>query len=330
MKKLIMNFVNQLKHALKITEDAELTESDSEIRNVVIHGMGSSGIAGNIAAGAIALEVKIPITVNKDFSLPNYVNKHTLVIITSYSGDTEETVTALEEAIVKHAKIVCITSGGKIREIATQRKIDLVLIPKDLPPRGALGYLLVQILHVLNFNYLIFTVFKKHLLATINLITAEENNIVRDARETAQLLIGKWPVIYTSSGMESVALRFHQQLNENAKMLCSHNVFPELNHNELQGWKKKNGNIFVVIFRNETDDMRTSQNIDISGEIISHYGAGIKEVYSRGNSLLEQMLYHIHWGDWVSYFLAEMRGIDTMDTREIIYFKSAPARVEQH
>ena len=327
MKKLISEFTKQLKHALEIADLSEFTDFKKEIKNVVISGMGGSGIGGNIVAEAIASEVKIPIIVNKDYSLPNYVNKNTLVIISSYSGDTEETIKALEEAIAKESKIVCITSGGRIADIAGRKNIDLVLVPKGLPPRAALAYSLVQLLYILNFYYIISSTFKKNLNAAIKLIDVEEKNITRDAKETANLLSGKLPIIYSIAGMESVAIRFRQQLNENSKILCWHNVFPELNHNELQGWKEKNSNIAVILFRNDNEYPRTAKRIDISTEIISHYDAATKEVYSKGTSLLERMLYLIHWGDWVSYFIAEMKGIDTMDIRVITYLKNELAKI---
>jgi glucose/mannose-6-phosphate isomerase len=330
MKKLISEFTKQIKHALEIAGLAKLTDFKTEMRNVVICGMGGSGIGGGIVAEAVASEIKIPLIISKDYFLPNYVSKNTLVIVSSYSGDTEETLKALDEAIVKDAKIVCITSGGKMADVATRKNIDLILIPKGMPPRAAIGYSLVQMLHILNFNYIISTDFKKNLLAAISLIDTEEKNIIRDAKETANKLSGKFPIIYSTAGIESVAIRFRQQLNENAKLLCSHNVFPELNHNELQGWKQKNNNIAVLIFRNGTDYQRTAKRIDISSDIISNYDAVIKEVYSKGNSLLEQILYLVHWGDWVSYFLAEMKGIDTMDIRVITYLKSELAKVEEY
>lgn len=330
MKKLISDFTKQLKHAIEIAEYTQLKEFKNEIRTVVISGMGGSAIGGNMAAEAIVSEIKIPIIVNKDYLLPNYVDKSALVIISSYSGDSEETIKALDNAIARGAKIVCVTSGGRIGDIAALKDIDLILIPKDMPPRAALAYSLVQLLYILNFYSIISSSFKKSLIVAIKLIDAEEKNITRDAKETAHFLSGKLPIIYSIAGMESVAIRFRQQLNENSKLLCWHNVFPELNHNELQGWKEKNSKLAVIIFRNDNDYPRTAKRIDISREIISHYDAAIKEVYSKGNSLFERMLYLTHWGDWVSYFLAEMKGIDTMDIRVITYLKSELAKVEEY
>lgn len=329
MKKLISNFTNQLKHALEITQYTELSLFKKEIKNVVICGMGGSGIGGNIVSEAIASKVTIPIIVNKDYSLPNFTGKHSLVIISSYSGDTEETVKAFEEAIERDSKIVCISTGGKIAEIAKQKKIDLIIIPKGMPPRAAIAYSVVQLLHILNFHAIISYSFKNNLLAAIELLDAEENNIIRDAKETAKLISDKLPIIYGVAGMESVALRFRNQLNENAKMLCWHNVFPELNHNELQGWTENERDIAVIVLRNDNDTFRTAKRIDITNEIISHHDVTLKEVYSKGNTPLERILYLIHWGDWVSYYIAEIKEIDPMDIQTITYLKKELAKVEE-
>ena len=329
MKKLISNFTEQLKHALEITNYTELTPFKKEIKNIVLSGMGGSGIGANIVSEAVADKVTIPIIINKDYTLPNFVGKHSLVIISSYSGNTEETVKALEEAIKCESKIVCITSGGKIAKMAADKEIDTIIIPKGMPPRSAIGYSVVQLLHVLNFYSIISFSIKNNLLAAIELIDAEENNLIKDAKETADLISDKLPIIYGISGMESVAIRFRQQLNENAKMLCWHNVFPKLNHNELQAWREKDSSLAVIVFRNDNDSVRISKRIDISSDIISHYDAAYKEVYSKGNTPLERILYLVHWGDWVSYFASELKEVDPMDITAITYLKSELAKVEE-
>ncbi|MDB5226491.1 MAG: Bifunctional phosphoglucose/phosphomannose isomerase [Bacteroidota bacterium] len=322
MKELIADFTKQLKQALDIAKQSTLRNSTDEITNAVISGMGGSGIGGNITIEAVAAELRIPIVVNKDYVLPNYVNKHSLVIISSYSGDTEETVQSLEEALEKGAKIVCITSGGKIAETANKKNIDLILVPPGMPPRAALAYSVTQLLHILNFFFIIPGTFRKDIEAAIKLIDAEQKDIMKNAKETADVISDKLPVLYSTAKMESVALRFRQQLNENSKLLGWYNVFPEMNHNELEGWKNKNKDIAVIIFRNENDPARTAKRIDVSKEIIKKYTPHIIETYSKGNSVLEKMFYLIHWGDWVSYFVAEKNGTDMMDIRAINYLKS--------
>ncbi len=326
MKELIAEFTGQLREALDITTGISLSEANNEIKNVVISGMGGSGMAGNIALESIAQEIRIPVVINKDYTLPFYVNRHSLVIIVSYSGDTEETIKAMEEAMERDAKIVCISTGGKISEKAQRKSIDLIEIPDGMPPRAAIAYTLVQLLYVLNFFYIISCAYKKEILAAIKLLDEEEKNIRMDAKATAKSLIGKTPLLYSTARMESVALRIRQQLNENTKILAWHNVFPELDHNELEGWKKEQPAISVIIFRNKDDHPLLAQRIDISKEIIQEYTSTPKEVYSKGNSVLEKMLYFIHWGDWLSFFLAEFDETDMMYTQSINYLKSELAK----
>ena len=330
MKKLISEFTTQLNHSLEISERAKLTPISENITYVVISGMGGSGIGGDIVSEAISQEIKIPIIVNKDYILPNYVEDKTLVIISSYSGDTEETVNAMKQAISIGANIVCITSGGKVEELAIKNHLDVILIPKDIPPRAALAYSLVQLLYTLNFHSIISDKYKVEILNSIISLNKEEQNILTDAKETANLLLNKLPIVYSVSAIKAVSTRFCQQLKENSKTLCWHNEFPELNHNELQGWEQKGNNFSVIIFRNDTDYLRTSKRIDISAGIIGDLNTPIKEVYSKGNSLLEKMLYLIHWGDWVSYFLAELKEVDTMDIRVISYLKWELSKVKEY
>ena len=283
-----------------------------------------------MAAEVAAPEASIPVIINKDYFLPHFVSHSTLVIISSYSGDTEETIKALEDALSKGAHIICVTSGGKIKELAQKKNLDIILIPTGMPPRAAVGFSLVQLLYIFSFYGIISKLYKKDLVKAIALLDLEEKRIVRDAKETALELEGKNIIIYTTAGMESVALRFRQQVNENSKALCWNHVFPELNNNELQGWREKNDRLAVVLFRNSTDYSRTSKRVDISKDIISNYDATIKEVYSKGSSILERILYLVHWGDWVSYYLAERKGIDTMDIKVINYLKSELAKVEEY
>ena len=327
MKNLISNFTDQLQAAIRITEKHSLTLPQQEIRNVVICGMGGSGIAGNIAAEIAAQASPVPVVVVKDYFLPGFVNENTLAIISSYSGNTEETVNALGEAIKKQAHIVCITSGGRIRAIAEKSDLDIFLIPPGMPPRAALGYSLTQLLCILEFHHIIPGSFKKQLEGAIHLLRQEEANIIRSAKETAAVLKDRIPVIYGVAGMESVALRFRQQVNENSKALCWHHVFPELNHNEIQGWRVENEQLALVLLRNGNDYERTARRIDITADILGHYNMPIIEIYSRGNTPLERILYFIHWGDWVSFFIAELQGLDTMDIRVIRYLKAELAKL---
>lgn len=325
MKALIGNFSNQLRDALRMGEKADLSRTkhlETPLYNVVIVGMGGSGIGATIVSELVSHESKIPMLASKNYFLPSYVGRHSLVIISSYSGNTEETIRATEHALKKKAKIVCIASGGKLIEIAKRKNLDHIIIPGGMSPRASVGYSLVLIFFILHYFGLISGKFKKDFKATIALLDKEEKNIQKEAKKVAKILFKKFPILYSPVGHEGVALRLRQQLNENSKMLALHHVIPEMNHNELAGWTKKHPNLAVVIFRNKNDYARVKKRIDITKKIISKSAKDIVEIYSKGNSLIEKTMYHIHLGDYVSAYLADMKKIDSHEVRVIEYLKS--------
>ncbi len=327
MKELIQNFSKQLTEALAIGEKALLHNSVSEIRNVLITGLGGSGIGGTIIAEVVSAQCMVSITVNKDYFLPAFVNEHTLVIVSSYSGNTEETTQAMEGAMQRKAKIVCITSGGKVEATAKQHGIDCIIIPGGNPPRACLGYSLTQLFYVLNFFKLINADFKTQLRSAIDLIVKEEAFIKAEAEQVAEFLNEKIPVIYAVDGFNGVATRFRQQINENSKMLCWHHVVPEMNHNELVGWAGGWGDLAVVILRNKNDYSRSQTRIEISKEVFLKHTSHVREIWSRGNSKLEQSIFLIHLTDWASFYLSEMNHVDVMEINVINHLKGELSKI---
>lgn len=327
MKTLVANFSKQLTEAITIGENASLSPTKSPISNVLICGLGGSGIGGSILSELVVGKANVPINVTKGYFIPAYVNENTLVIISSYSGNTEETLNCMELAIAKNAKIVGITSGGKVQEIANQKKLDCILVPGGMPPRACLGYSLTQLFFVLHFHKIIDATYKTEFQAAIHLIDAEEKNIQAEAKKLAEKINGKTPVLYATTYNEGMLIRFRQQLNENAKMLCWHQIIPEMNHNELVGWREKNENLAVLIFRDTDEYERNNFRIGINKETILKYTSNITEVYSKGGSPIEKAIYWIHLGDWVSVMLAEMRGYDANEIAVINQLKSALSKI---
>lgn len=323
MKSLVENFGKQLKEAMEIGEKATLNHSAKPVLNVLVNGMGGSGIGGTIISELVSPNSKIPISVNKGYSLPGYVNENSLIIISSYSGNTEETIEALNSAIEKKAKIVCIASGGKIIAIAKENKIDYIEIPTGMPPRAAVGYSMVQLLFILYRFGIIDESFKKELEQGISLISKEEENIKAEAREISEKLLGKLPVIYAPAGSEGVAVRLRQELNENSKALGWHHVLSEMNHNELLAWSEKNDKLAVIFFRNDSDYSRIAKRIDLTKDIIKKYTDTMIEIHSKGNSPLERTIYSIHLGDWISVYLALAKKIDADEMAVIEDFKAS-------
>lgn len=326
MKTLIENFSNQLREAIKIGENAAIRNPQSTIRNVLITGLGGSGIGGTIVSEVVAGECPVPITVNKDYFIPAFVNENSLVIVSSYSGNTEETMQAMQSALKAKAKIVCVTSGGKIAEMAKQNDSDLILIPGGSPPRAALAYSLTQLFFILKKLQLVKTDFGKQLSIAAELIDAEEKKMREEAMTIAEFLDAKIPVLYAVDGYNGVATRFRQQINENSKMLAWHHVLPEMNHNELVGWAGGRDDLAIVILRNKTDYERTQTRIEFSKKVFAKHTPHIKEIWSKGNSMLEQSIYLIHLTDWASLFLAEKKGIDATEVKIIDSLKGELAK----
>lgn len=322
MDKLVAGFADQLKEAIAIGRNVQVRTQAAEIRNIVVTGLGGSGIGGNLVSEIVGKELKVPFQVNKEYSLPSYVNENTLVICSSYSGNTEETLAAFGDAIKANSLIICITSGGKLLELAKQYNLDHVVIPGGNPPRSCLGYSSVQQLYVLNQLGLISKQFEQELQDTIDLLEREAEHIRTLGKAIAGQLQNRIPVLYTVTQMESVAVRFRQQINENSKMLCWHHVVPEMNHNELVGWRNKIGNWAPVFLRSREDFERNQQRIEINKAVVSKYSENVIEIFAKGESHMERAFYLIHLGDWVSVYLAELNGVDAVEVKVIDHLKN--------
>lgn len=327
MKQLVASFPAQLQEALIIGQSYRFHTAKQPFTQVVLTGLGGSGIGGSIVQDYVSGSMKIPFLVNKDYALPAFVGKESLVIVSSYSGNTEETLSALKQALKKQATVVCITSGGKVAEICRKKKLDCILLPAGMPPRSCLGYSLTQVLFVLAHFGLIKNDFQKELTASVKLLQKEVKAIQQQARTLARKLQGKTPILYAASGFEGVAIRFRQQINENAKMLAWHHVIPEMNHNELVGWKDKDNTRAVVLLRNEQDYVRSQLRMEINKKIFKKYTPHIIELWSKGGSYLERAFYMIHLTDWASVYLAALRGVDDTEVKVIDFLKSELAKV---
>ena len=326
MKTLIENFSKQLTEALSIGNNADLKPAKNTITNVLITGLGGSGIGGSIVSEVVQDHCTIPVSVNKNYHIPAFVNENTLVIVSSYSGNTEETLYALDLAIEKGAEVAIITSGGKASDIADAKGLNKIVVPGGNPPRSMFAYSFVQQFFLLNHYGLIQDTFQDDLISAVELIDEEETNIISDSLVLADNLEGQIPIIYSVDGYEGVAIRWRQQLNENSKMLCWHQVVPEMNHNELVGWKGGSDQFSVIFLRNDSDFDRNQKRVEINQGIIREYTPYIYEVWSKGASKIEKALYLIHFGDWVSLHLSEINKVDIMEIDAINHLKSELAK----
>ncbi|MEQ8907772.1 MAG: bifunctional phosphoglucose/phosphomannose isomerase [Vicingaceae bacterium] len=328
MQDLIRDFSNHLTEAISIGEKTNFTKTDTSIQNVLICGLGGSGIGGTIISQMLASECKVPINVNKDYHIPAFVNESTLVICCSYSGNTEETLSMYQQAKEKGAEISIITSGGKFAELAASNGHNILQIPGGHPPRAAFGLAFPQLLFTFEKYDLIGGEKLSQLKGAIELIDQKEKSIQSEAKKLSEKLHKKMPIIYSESSLEGVGVRFRQQINENSKMLCWHHVIPEMNHNELVGWRTKNDDLAVVIFRTEADYYRNKERIEYSKKIFGEYTTNINEVNAVGENAIERAIYLIHLGDWVSYFLGELKGVDTVEVDVITGLKNMLAGLD--
>lgn len=322
MNDYIKQFSQQLREAVKIGNEAKLNPSKNPITNVLICGIGGSGIGGQIVAKLTQLEANVPVATCNEYFLPAYVNQNTLVVASSYSGNTEEVLSLLDQAIKKGAEIACITSGGKVFELAEKNYFNIIKIPGGNPPRACLGYSFTQLLVYMAHYGIIKTSAIPDIESAIVLIDKEEEDILALATTTAKQLSGKIPIVYSSAVYDAVAVRFKQQLNENSKMLCWNNKFPELNHNEIVGWTKENQDLAVVFINDEDDFYRTKARRNFTEKLVQKYTNTICNVDVKGTNDIEKIIYLIHLTDWISVKIADLNGTDSIEIRVIDALKA--------
>jgi glucose/mannose-6-phosphate isomerase len=332
MKKQIEGFTLQLASALKIGQSVDLVRPGSDIRNILITGMGGSGIGANLVESLTFGRVPIPITVSKGYNIPQFVSPHTLFIACSFSGNTEETLAAINKAMLKRAHIICITSGGKMLELAKEYNLFWIQIPSgSKSPRTNLGYLMVSLMYALYHTNLIGAAFIKETENAIEYLDRGEKAIQSEAELIAKKLRGKLPIIYCDERLKAMATRFQNQINENAKQLAHINTFPEMNHNELMGWQFPEPVLQqaqVVYLYSDHDHERVEKRMEICRPVFEKRSNPIIDIVAEGASLLEQYYYLIHLTDWISYFLAKENGVDPDSAETIDFLKEELAKLK--
>jgi glucose/mannose-6-phosphate isomerase len=322
MLDLITKFPEQINEALAIGQKASLKKKKGAIQNIVVSGLGGSGIGGNLVSELVADELKVPMIANKSYDVPGFVNDKTLFILSSYSGNTEETVTVAKQVLKKGLSPYCVTSGGELLKIATKHKLSAIEIPAGFPPRACLGYSSIQLLFILHHNGLISNKFVNALKKTSAFLKAEQEDIKKQAQKLAKQLKDKQVIIYAEDKIESTALRLKQQLNENSKMYCWYHVIPEMNHNELVGWRESNDNWAVLWLRHDSEHKRNSFRATLNIELKKKFTECIYQIHAKGKTKFERHFYLVHFGDWLSYYLALERGYDPSEIDVLNELKS--------
>jgi len=327
MLQLITDFPNHLLHAAAICSKAQLKSHTNQINNVLITGLGGSGIGGSIVADYAAKHSQVPILVNKDYHIPAFVNKNTLVIACSYSGNTEETLMAMAESLEAGAQVAIVTSGGMILERAKQAGLNAIVVPGGNPPRSMLGYSLVALMHYMRFYNILQTQPVEDWQTLANYLLHDQATMQEQSKQLAEKIAHKTVAVYAASGMAGIATRWRQQLNENAKVVGWDAAVPEMNHNELVGWAGGNNNHAAIFLRSNHDYSRNQTRMDISKEIILRKTDLVFDIWAKQNTSWAEALYLIHWGDWLSYYLHEIHQVDIMDIVVIDYLKNELSKI---
>ncbi len=322
MFQLIENFPNHLTEALQICQNTALKPASGKIDNVLITGLGGSGIGGTIVADLIAKQSKVPFLVNKDYQIPAFVGPNTLVFACSYSGNTEETLMAMAASLDAGAQVAVITSGGIAHQRAVELGLNKIVVPGGNPPRSMLGYSLVALLFYVEHYKLAQINLAEQIPVIARMLLAEQDAMKLHAQHLAPKLQDKTLAVYAAEGMGGVATRWRQQLNENSKMPGWDAVVPEMNHNELVGWAGGNSTHAALFLCSNHDYNRNAKRIEISKELILRHTPHVYEVWAKHGTPLAEALYLICWGDWLSYFLSELNQVDIMDIKAIDHLKN--------
>ncbi len=318
MLQLLTAFPGQFQQAREIGERHNFKVNRDEVKNIVFAGMGGSAIGGDLIISCLGSQLKVPALVNRNYFLPQFVNGSSLVIISSYSGNTEESLSCYADARKKDAQIVTISSGGKLAQQASQNGIPIIEIPGGMPPRTALGYLTVPLLIFLTRAGLA-TIESEAFDETEKLLTQKADLYAPETKDNKALnladqLKNKIPILYSTADLlYPVGMRWKGQFSENAKVLAFCNFFPELNHNEIVGWERLPGMLanFQIIYLKDRDDYdRNRTRMKITQEILEKVTSPIIELDTEGNSRLARLFSLICLGDWVSFYLAAINGID--------------------
>ncbi len=324
MKEAISSFPFQIEEAIRNYKKIKFNNQYDAISNVLVLGMGGSAIGADLTKVLVQNSCIVPIVVNRSYTIPNWVGPNTLVVASSYSGNTEETLEAFSQCKKRTSKIIIISTGGELVLQSNKKNYDKIILPKGYQPRAALGY---------SFTYLIILLEKIKLIPKI--ILEEINNSVRSIKNLGldlskapssiinivQKIHSTCPIIYGSEELTSVvALRFKGQLAENGKILSFNSNFPEHNHNEIEGWTLNKSIIkkFSLIWiKDIEEDIRIKNRMHISSNIIKRLPKYELTIQKSGATIVERLLKLIHFVDWISYYVALYNKIDPTPVKRI-------------
>jgi len=328
MLERIKDLPKQVREAWSIARAAQLPPAHGDVRNITVAGMGGSAIGGDLAAALLADELKVPMSVHRDYGLPAYVGRDSLVIASSYSGNTEETLSSFKEAQRRGARVLVLTTGGRIAELARAAKYPVITFAYAAQPRAALGYSLGLVL-----GSLVRLGFVRDLSTDIDAALADlamleervhEGARTNDAKKLAVELYGRIVFAYGAGVLGVMARRVKGQWNENAKNWSAFDVMSELNHNAVVGFPHPDvarDALIVLLLRSDRDNPRHKLRFDVTRELLDRASIAHKTVQFTGSSMLSEVLQLTLFTDYVSFYVALLNGADPTPVKSIDYLK---------
>ena len=327
----IAELPQQCRDAWLAAQELDVPGDHGDIEQVVVLGMGGSAIGGALLKGLVEDDCTVPISVVRGYELPAFVEgADTLVVASSYSGNTEETLSSFRKALERGAKATAITTGGKLGDLAAEHDLPIVTFEYDAQPRAALGFSFTLLLGLFTHLGLVrdFSDDVEEAAAVMEAwqeeialaVPTEEN----EAKQLARSLAGRLPVVYGAGFLTAAANRWKTQFNENAKHWAFFEQLPELNHNAVVGFglpEVVRENAVVLMLRSNHDHPRVQVRWDVTEELLEREGVDVETVEGRGESALAQMLSVIHFGDYVSYYLTMLNGVDPTPVETIAFLK---------
>jgi len=321
----LMKTQDYCRDAVKRAKQVKVPEKVTP-KNIVIAGMGGSAMGGEILKDWLRDELAIPIEVCRDYTLPAYANEDTLFFANSYSGNTEETLSAFLDAVRRKCTTITITSGGHMLSFSKEFQVPHVTIPSQLPPRVAIPYLFFP-LPVLMERMKLLPRLEKDLQEALQVLekVGEENSPKiqtedNPAKKLALELVETIPIIYGFGQYRSVAHRLKTQFNENSKVPSKHDVFPEINHNETVGWEAPElltKNYSIILIRDPHEPPEIRHRIETTKSLAFHKAKKVLEIYARGEEKPAKMFSVLRIGDFTSVYLAILQGVDPTPVKTI-------------
>lgn len=323
----------QLSVALSRAGEVQGLPDPAGISAIAVLGMGGSGIAGELCRSVLAPVAPVPVATIRDYDLPAWVGPDTLVLAVSYSGETEETLSAFRQAAGRGARVVAVTTGGTLAAEAAAHGYPVALMPGGLMPRAAIGYVGVPTL-VICARLGLASGMEADLEEAVETVTRRVEECRRTvpttrnlAKQLATRLVGATPLIWGTEGVAAAAAyRWRCQMNENAKLFAAWSAFPELNHNEVVGLYRSSGEtipVGVVVLRHAGEHPRTAERIKTTTGLVAGSVSLVEEVWTQALTPVARLLDLAVTGDLVSTYLAIVRGVDPTPIEAINLLKAA-------